>query len=153
MVYIGSTTNYQQRIKLHIGCLKGGKHIVPKLQDDFNKYGLDSFTFDVISTNNDKRKEDKEFEIIRSYREDILYNVNKGKTNNKQPKQKRIKLTAEIRFAIKQYRLKHNLTQYYFGSLIGYCDASVRSLENFDEYILENKAKKIQYVTGIIIVD
>lgn len=47
-VYIGQSTNIHRRYKSHITDLKANKHHNPKLQYAFNKYGEDSFRFEII---------------------------------------------------------------------------------------------------------
>ena len=44
-IYIGKTSNYSQRISRHKTQLKSNKHINKKLQEDYNKYGVDTFIF------------------------------------------------------------------------------------------------------------
>lgn len=49
-VYIGSAINIGTRWREHLNDLKGDKHHSIKLQRAWNKYGEDSFRFDVITT-------------------------------------------------------------------------------------------------------
>ena len=46
--YIGSASYYDKRIGTHIALLRRNKHANPYLQNAFNKYGEDSFVFDII---------------------------------------------------------------------------------------------------------
>ena len=46
-VYIGRSIDIDKRLKAHRCSLRSGKHINKKLQSDFNKYGENSFTFEV----------------------------------------------------------------------------------------------------------
>lgn len=46
--YIGSAINYETRIKRHLNDLKVGRHHSSKLQRSYNKYGQESFIFEVI---------------------------------------------------------------------------------------------------------
>ena len=46
--YIGSTRNLYERRRAHFKALKAGKHYNAHLQNAYNLYGLDAFTFDVI---------------------------------------------------------------------------------------------------------
>lgn len=47
-VYIGSTQNFDQRETRHFERLIRNGHANPKLQAAFNKYGVDSFVFEII---------------------------------------------------------------------------------------------------------
>jgi group I intron endonuclease len=47
-VYIGSSHNIVNRWKTHLRGLKNNKHHSKKLQNSFNKHGIDKFTFEVI---------------------------------------------------------------------------------------------------------
>lgn len=46
--YIGSSKNINKRWCEHKNALKHNKHVNKYLQDDYNLYGEDSFTYDVI---------------------------------------------------------------------------------------------------------
>ena len=43
--YIGQTTNYSRRIENHLSKLRNNKHVNPKLQASWNKYGEENFEF------------------------------------------------------------------------------------------------------------
>lgn len=48
-IYIGSTsTGFRQRWSVHRACLGGGYHHNPHLQHSWDKYGKDTFEFDVL---------------------------------------------------------------------------------------------------------
>lgn len=49
-VYIGKTICPQRRKKNHLNALRGGRHPVKLMQDDFNQYGEDAFVFTVLET-------------------------------------------------------------------------------------------------------
>ena len=46
--YIGSSANIKKRLSNHKSSLKAGKHINKQLQEDYNKYGADSFLYLVL---------------------------------------------------------------------------------------------------------
>src|SRR5699024_10047733 len=46
--YIGSTVDYEERVKSHLRGLRGGYHDNRKLQKDFNIYGEESFKFEIL---------------------------------------------------------------------------------------------------------
>jgi group I intron endonuclease len=55
MNYVGSARNINKRIKAHIRSLKDNIHINKKIQNDFNKYGIDNFEFkDILHCSVDK---------------------------------------------------------------------------------------------------
>jgi len=80
-VYIGQSTMYKDRLIQHKSKLRCNKHPVPKLQEDYNKYGLDAFEFDIIkefppdTTSDVLLKE--EIKMITEYnqRGENLYNI------------------------------------------------------------------------------
>lgn len=46
--YIGRTSKFQNRIKLHKNNLIANRHPNKLLQEDFNNYGIDSFIFSIL---------------------------------------------------------------------------------------------------------
>lgn len=48
--YIGSAVNLKARLKHHRTMLRVGRHVNPKLQNAWNKYGESSFKFELIKT-------------------------------------------------------------------------------------------------------
>lgn len=46
--YIGSTSNFNSRIKDHIHFLKSNKHGSKLMQEHFNKYGLEDLEFSIL---------------------------------------------------------------------------------------------------------
>jgi len=53
-VYIGESLNIEERWNIHKNELKENKHHSYKLQNDYNIYGVDNFTYEIIETlNND----------------------------------------------------------------------------------------------------
>jgi group I intron endonuclease len=46
--YIGSTVDFNRRKRVHMCNLKNNKHHSYKLQNSFNKYGSDSFIFEIL---------------------------------------------------------------------------------------------------------
>ena len=58
-VYVGMSSNVKQRWSRHMSRLRAGKHHVPDMQADYDKYG-ECFSFAVIddvNTYDDRRKE------------------------------------------------------------------------------------------------
>lgn len=48
-IYIGSSKNFYNRLKYHLSLLHKNKHTNPYLQNAWNKYGSESFVFEIIS--------------------------------------------------------------------------------------------------------
>lgn len=64
-IYIGSAKNFKDRKRRHIGELKSNKHINPKLQNSWNKYGEKCFVFSVLfETENLFEDEQKELDKL-----------------------------------------------------------------------------------------
>ncbi len=74
MCYIGSAANFKTRKLTHLSKLKRGKHHNKALQLDYNKYGLNSFVIEVISSNNLNLK-GAEYELINSIDTNLIYNI------------------------------------------------------------------------------
>ena len=61
--YIGQTTNFARRKAEHLLKLKENRHPNIKLQNAYNKYGLDNFTIQKIQFDNITKEELNEQEI------------------------------------------------------------------------------------------
>ena len=47
-VYVGKTSKFYERKKMHINNLRANRHSNKMLQDDYNKYGEEYFSFEVV---------------------------------------------------------------------------------------------------------
>lgn len=77
-MYIGSSKNMKLRMKEHLRNLINNNHPNNRLQNSFNKYGIEHFSFSVVSYQPDLSKEDLlELEelIINSYEREELFNL------------------------------------------------------------------------------
>lgn len=54
-IYIGSTKDFYQREKQHFSMLRHNNHHSKYLQNSYNKYGHDNFTFKIIDRISNKR--------------------------------------------------------------------------------------------------
>lgn len=72
-VYIGVCTWYAQRKCKHISDLCNNKHLNYYLQEDFNKYGIYKFHFDIIQ----RYKYKNDALIIEKYYTDVVFKLNK----------------------------------------------------------------------------
>ena len=86
-VYIGQTYNYDKRFREHRNNLKANRHINPYLQADYNKYGLNNFTFDIIEEITDAEDnlaiEDRWIDCYGGIDSDNTYNVTNQYHKNK----------------------------------------------------------------------
>lgn len=62
--YIGSSINYEERIKDHLRSLKGNYHENKRIQEDYNKYGKESLKFKILYKVEDGESE-KRFRLER----------------------------------------------------------------------------------------
>ena len=78
-IYVGVTYNPKSRYLSHICALRGNRHINKDLQEDFNRYGEDSFVFKVIDASTCGRRYEKEkrlMEALKTYDPEHGYNQN-----------------------------------------------------------------------------
>ena len=122
-LYIGSTSNFVRREKEHFNhgrCLKKCNHVNPYLQNAFNKYGEDSFVYEIIFFCSLENRLYYEQKYLDYYGVDNLYNINgeacrppshKGIKKSEETKrkmsnaQKRRNLSEDDRFRLKKYLL------------------------------------------------
>jgi len=78
-IYIGSSKNIFKRWESHISDLLNKNHHSYKLQNDFNKYGINEFTFEIVELLDFKdsllNKEQYWIDTTESYEDSIGYNV------------------------------------------------------------------------------
>ena len=72
-IYIGSSEQFDIRIKTHFSKLRMGKHENKELQKDFNLYGEESFSYSIIEENSTM---EKEYQLINDlYKKQEIYNA------------------------------------------------------------------------------
>ena len=78
-VYIGSSVNYRRRKTHHLSRLKANDHENSHLQRAYNKYGKDSFLFNIIETVSNREniiiREQYWIDYHRSYNRNFGYNL------------------------------------------------------------------------------
>ena len=78
-MYIGSSKNITKRWEEHINDLMGGYHHSYKLQNDWNEYKFNSFTFSILEIlpNNKNLLKQEQYWIdeYNSYNDDVGYNI------------------------------------------------------------------------------
>lgn len=96
-IYIGSVcspkngrNSFRRRWLFHLNRLLNNNHYNSHLQNAFNKYGLSSFSFNIIEIINDKtnvdlilQREQYYLDLYKSYNHDIGYNILKTSINLK----------------------------------------------------------------------
>jgi group I intron endonuclease len=85
-MYIGSTVNFMVRKSSHLSTLKKNNHRNSDLQNDFNKYGIDNFSFTIIEECDGDIIECEQKHISKNIK--LLYNKKyaKGDKNKKRLK-------------------------------------------------------------------
>ncbi len=77
-VYIGSSRQINKRFKQHKRNLRGNTHHSPKLQNSWNKYGENTFIFDILeecSPDDLVKSEQSHIDIFTSYDNDFGFNI------------------------------------------------------------------------------
>lgn len=85
--YIGRTKNFEKRIKYHKGGLKANQHYNGYLQNDYNLYGENYFSFEIIEIVEEKDanfKEDYWIDYYGGIESQFVYNYQTNKTKNKE---------------------------------------------------------------------
>ena len=77
--YVGSTVKPQIRKKQHFNNLKAHRHCNKRLQQDFDKYGIENFVFEIICENRfhlsiQGSEEKKYIGLLKTYDERYGYN-------------------------------------------------------------------------------
>jgi len=84
-IYIGSSLNIYQRFYMHRSNLSSGNHHSSHLQRAWDKYGKESFIFEIIEEVPDKNvlleKEQYYMDTTKSYERENGYNINPTATN------------------------------------------------------------------------
>lgn len=86
-LYIGRTSNLDNRIQAHFSELKRKKHSSKLMIEDFEKYGKDNFEIYILEENVPYTERKKEFEYMRKYNTfDEKYGYNRGDKGKKEVK-------------------------------------------------------------------
>jgi group I intron endonuclease len=89
--YIGSTVNLKDRKYTHFSTLRNNKHHSPHLQNSFNKYGEQNFTYNIIEYCPKDRlleREDVNINYYKSMDRNYGYNINKAERHAMSEEQK-----------------------------------------------------------------
>ncbi|MCI6366859.1 MAG: GIY-YIG nuclease family protein [Spirochaetia bacterium] len=78
--YIGITTDYKKRERQHFYQLEANKHLNYKMQKDYNLYGKENFSFEIIDEMNTDEETGyaHEYELIQKYHATSSYNILEG---------------------------------------------------------------------------
>lgn len=83
-LYIGRTSNLNNRVVVHFQELKSGRHTNKLMLEDFRKYGRDNFEVYVLEENIPYSERRKEYEYMRKYNSfDEKYGYNRGDRKKK----------------------------------------------------------------------
>ena len=82
-IYVGSAIKFSKRRLAHLSMLRGGKHNNRHLQNAYNMYGEDSFTFFILEKCNDTNLIEIEQLWIDSFLFEDLMNSSPTATNTK----------------------------------------------------------------------
>ena len=55
-LYVGCSTNYHIRMEVHFRNLRGRRHPIDEMQEDFNKYGEKAFVSQILRECNNKKE-------------------------------------------------------------------------------------------------
>lgn len=75
--YVGSSLNPKCRYEKHIQALKRGDHPVKELQNDFNKYGVNAFSFHIVGLVTEYSTKSEEYQwmkVLQTYDKNRGYN-------------------------------------------------------------------------------
>lgn len=76
-IYIGKAKNYFLRLGQHIDVLSKNKHYCKLLQEDFNSYGINEFSFEILHIlDNTENLDELERKYISSFDASQVYNSN-----------------------------------------------------------------------------
>lgn len=132
-VYVGSSANMRKRRNTHFSDLRRGIHSNTHLQRAFNKYGEDSFIFEVLEICSVEDLEERETWWIRSknannreygYNSRLRVDSNRGFRHTEETKRKisvnrrgkgtgKRDLPKEVREFLRQKCIEQNLAQYH----------------------------------------
>lgn len=146
--YIGASTNIAKRLQKHFSELRHNRHKTKMLQEDYNKYGFESFSFKCIEqTNINLLEKEKNYQIQTGI--DNLYNE---KISGYYISQELLNIrsnTSKSTHKTKEYRDKMSKRA---ANRFGQFDIYGKLLNVYDNWkdILQNNPKyKIQPIRGV----
>lgn len=87
-IYVGCANNLKRRCFVHYNTLKNNKHANARLQNSFNKYGKDSFIFEILEECSEEFMYSQEcfwINMLNSCNNNYGYNIKPGNPNNTPP--------------------------------------------------------------------
>lgn len=133
-IYIGSSVNLDNREYKHFWMLARNNHDNEYLQHSYNKYGKDSFKFDIIEECDENILIEKENHYIDIYKSNILeFGYNMAKVNEF----RRNTYNDEVKIKLSKYNLTKN-NNFTIFSLI--------NIESGNELIFENLVDGANYL-------
>ena len=135
--YVGQTVNYSRRKSDHINMLNKNKHINMKLQNAWNKYGKDNFTFQKITYDDITQDELNEYEIYYINKYDSRengYNIAFGGSNGSSRDKLDFDQYCFAYFGNKKYDGMTNRTGKFLG-VDSSCIASIKREDSYKNYL------------------
>lgn len=111
-IYIGSSNNLKHRKNQHLSLLRKNKHFNKKLQNAWNKYGEECFTFEIIEKCKEKNLSHKErfwMNFYNSYKNQDGYNLDliKDRKITSEETKRKISLNHAKYWQGKKFSKKH----------------------------------------------
>lgn len=133
-VYIGSSLNLENREYKHFWMLKRGSHDNQHLQNSYNKFGLDSFKFDIIEECDELFLIDRENYYINTHQSNIQeFGYNMASVNEF----RRNTFNDEVKDKLSKYNLLKN------GNFSKF---SLINIKTGDEYVFETLVDGANYL-------
>lgn len=133
-IYVGSSVNLESREYKHFWMLNRNEHDNEYLQHSYNKYGRDSFKFEIIEECDENLLIEKENHYIDIYKSNTLdYGYNLAKVNEF----RRNTYNDEVKVKLSKYNLTKNNNFTIF---------SLTNIETDEEFIFESLVDGANYL-------
>lgn len=136
-IYVGSSLNLNSRKYKHFWMLKNGVHDNEYLQNSYNKYGNDSFIFEVVDICDPKNLIIKENEYIDKYKSNLLeFGYNLAKVNEF----RRNTFNENIKIKLSKHNLNKNgnFTKFLLKNISTSKEIIFDSLVDGANYLIKN---------------
>lgn len=145
--YIGSSTDIGRRLQKHFSELRFNRHTNKKLQEDFNKYGIESFGWNVIvKTSTELIDIERECQI--SVGIDNLYNEKISNYYISEDLKKKYASSNKASHKTKEYREKMSLLKSHAIVQYDKDGNPIKVYDNINDILKENPKFKGQTIRG-----
>ena len=128
--YVGSSSDIKRRWIRHVRTVRDGQHVNPYLQNAWNKYGEESFSFCVIerATDNTYLEEREQHWLDRAFEVGDTYNMSRTSRGRGHPQSEETR--QKISATIKKYEFTAEHKRNISRSLVGHevSEETVRSI-------------------------